>query len=450
MLTRDLESLDAWLATARVLLIDDQPANLTFLRHVLEPEGYGQLTLMSDSIDAIDRFSELDPDVIIVDLWMPGLDGFDFIARVEALLPEGSYLPILVATGDHTPEARRRALSAGARDFLTKPLSPAEVRLRVRNLLETRFLHEQLRCHNALLEQRVAERTHELEEARLEMLYRLARAAEFRDDESGQHTLRVGRIAGRIAQVLGLADEEHELIARAAPLHDIGKIGVPDAVLLKRGQLDAQERVIIERHAVIGADILSGSRYSLLQLAEEIALCHHERWDGRGYPRGLARDEIPISGRVVAVADVFDALTHDRPYKRAWTVRDALAEIEANAGTQFDPDVVEALLRVAPEAGLLAAETRDTRAEPLTPSMIAALVASAAGAGPGADPAADAPAHAGAAPHGVPTVDAGVVAALHRSEQTRDALEHEVRLLRRQLARHEAHVVRVGRWTQPN
>jgi putative nucleotidyltransferase with HDIG domain len=192
-----------------------------------------------------------------------------------------------------------------------------------------------------------------LEEARLEILYRLARAAEFRDDQTGRHTLRVGRIAGRIAQVLGLQQEAQELIARAAPLHDIGKIGIPDGVLLKQDRLAPQERQIIQTHTVIGADILSGSRFALLQLAEEIALSHHERWDGRATRTAWRATRIPIAGRIVAVADVFDALTHDRPYKAAWTVREALTEIEANAGTQFDPAVVEALLRIAPEMRLL-------------------------------------------------------------------------------------------------
>lgn len=366
MQLRDPNAMDMWLSGARVLVVDDQPANLTFLQHVLETEGYGELITMSDSTEALERFIEISPDAVIVDLWMPQLDGLDFIAGVQKLLPAGCYLPILVATGDSSAESRRRALSAGARDFLTKPLSPAEVRLRVRNLLETRFLHEQMRVHNLLLEERVAERTHELEEARLEMLYRLARAAEFRDDQSGQHTLRVGRVAGRIAQVIGLPRESQELIARAAPLHDIGKIGIPDAVLLKPGRLQPVEREVIETHTVIGAEILSGSRYPLLQLAEETALSHHERWDGHGYPRRLAGENIPLVGRIVAVADVFDALTHDRPYKDAWTVRAALTEIEANAGTQFDPTIVEALLRVAPEVGVL--ETSSDLTDPFLPT----------------------------------------------------------------------------------
>jgi putative two-component system response regulator len=429
MLKRDLEGLHAWLAGARVLVVDDEPANLTFLRHVLEPEGYGELITMNDSVEALDRLQELSPDVVVVDLWMPALDGFEFITRMLDQLPPDTYLPALVTTGDHTPEARRRALSVGARDFLTKPLSPAEVRLRVRNLLETRFLHVQLRHHNTQLEERVGERTHELEEARLEILHRLARAAEFRDDQSGQHTLRVGRLSGRIAQVLGLPRETCELIVRAAPLHDIGKIGVPDSVLLKPGRLDPQERGVIESHTAIGAEILSGSRYPLLQLAEEIALNHHERWDGTGYPRRLAGDRIPISGRIVAAADVFDALTHERPYKRAWTARDALAEIEAHAGTQFDPAVVEALLRVAPEADAIAGLLRGDVPADTAPSAPGDRVPSIVRARP---------------------VDVNAMVALRRLQEERDALMREVGQLRRQLALHETGVVGVDPWAQPN
>jgi putative two-component system response regulator len=441
MRSGDTQALDAWLSGARVLLLDDQPANLTFLRHVLETERYAELIALSDSAHALDRFDELRPDLIIMDLWMPGLDGLDFIARVQDRLPAGVYLPILVATGDHTPETRRRALSAGARDFLTKPLSPAEVRLRVRNLLETRFLHEQLRGHNVLLEHRVAERTHELEETRLEVLYRLARAAEFRDDESGKHTLRVGRLAGRIAQVLGLPAETRDLIARAAPLHDIGKIGIPDGVLLKVGRLDPEERAVIETHTRIGAEILSGSRFPLLQLAEEIALSHHERWDGTGYPRRLAGHEIPLPGRIVAVADVFDALTHDRPYKRAWTMRETLAEMQACAGTQFDPAIVDVLLRIAPEAGLLEA---DVGGEAWHATVARQPVEVAPRPAETASPAAE------PAPRAAPAIDLGGVAAMRRLMEERDQLAREVVELRRQIALRGAEQVTHGGWTQPH
>jgi putative two-component system response regulator len=340
---------------ARIVILDDEPANVEFLHHVLRGQGYGDLLGSTDARRIATQLDEVRPDLVILDLMMPGFDGFEFMEHLHAWLPTDDYVPVLVVTGDTSAQTRRRALAAGAADFLTKPLSPAEVRLRVRNLLHTRFLHSALRGQNVLLEGRVAERTAELDEARQDILDRLARAAEFRDDDTGQHTHRVARLAGRLAQVLGLPEEEVELIRKAAPLHDVGKIGIPDSILLKEGRLTREERALMETHAAIGARILSGSRSSLLRLAEEIALTHHERWDGEGYPQGLSGSAIPLSGRIVAVADVFDSLTHVRPYKRAWTVRETLAEFRAGAGRQFDPDLVEVLLRVAPEVVALEA-----------------------------------------------------------------------------------------------
>ena len=354
-----MEDQTPWREHARVLLLDDEPANLEFMLRVLEPEGYGGLLAFSDPVVAADRLRHMNPDLVVLDIVMPHLDGFGFLEHMRRVIEPGRYLPALVVTADPAPDVRRRALSAGAKDFMTKPLSPAELRLRVRNLLETRYLHEQLRVHNELLEHRVEERTRELEEARLDVLYRLARAAEYRDDQTGRHTLRVGRLAGRLAQVLGLAKDAHELLRRAAPLHDIGKIGIPDSILLKPDRLDDAEIAVMQTHTVIGANILAGSRHPLLRLAEEIALSHHERWDGMGYPNALAGADIPVAGRIVAVADVFDSLTHVRPYKHAWSIRDALAEIENEAGTQFDPQVVEALLRVGPEVPILEAEATE-------------------------------------------------------------------------------------------
>ncbi|MEJ2187504.1 MAG: response regulator [Gemmatimonadota bacterium] len=337
---------------ARILILDDEPANREFLRHVLQPEGYGQLLEMSDGRDALDRLDELCPDIILLDLMMPEFDGFAFMDALRGR-PGVKNLPIVALTADPTAAIRRRALASGASDFMARPLSHADVRLRVRNLLATRFLHEELRDYTALLEERVTERTRELEQARIEILERLARAAEFRDDDTGQHTVRVGRVAARLAQMLKLEPDEVELIRRAAPLHDIGKIGVPDAILLKEGRLTPEEQAVMRTHTKIGARILSGSRSPLLQLAERIAMTHHEHWDGDGYPDALSGEAIPLEGRIVAVADVFDSLTHERPYKVAWTARDTLAYIEDHAGAQFDAVVVEALLRIAPEIRVL-------------------------------------------------------------------------------------------------
>jgi putative two-component system response regulator len=230
----------------------------------------------------------------------------------------------------------------GARDFVTKPLDPAEVLIRIRNLLEVRFLQRELREQNKLLEQSVSERTRDLDESRFEMLERLALAAEYRDDATGEHTKRVGRTAALIARALEQPEPAVELIEQAAPLHDVGKIGIPDEILLKPRKLDAEEFDVIKTHVTIGRSILSDSRSPLLQMAEEIAFTHHERWDGNGYVSGMKGADIPDSGRIVAVADVFDALTHERPYKEAMPVLEAVEEIHGLAGSQFDPVVVEA------------------------------------------------------------------------------------------------------------
>lgn len=408
----------------RILIVDDEPANTEFLRHVLEPEGYGELVEFSDGATALASLDDVEPDVILLDLMMPEMDGYQFLERLTRQRSPETYLPVMVVTADTSAEAQRRALSLGARDFLTKPLSPADVRLRVRNLLETRLLQARLREYNTLLEDRVNERTKELETARLEILDRLARAAEYRDDDTGQHTQRVGHVAARLAAVLGQPPEMVELIRRAAPLHDIGKIGIPDAILLKEGRLTAQERAVMEGHTRIGTDILSGSRFPLLQLAEEIAYVHHERWDGAGYPEGLAGEAIPLSGRIVAVADVFDSLTHERPYKKAWSMKETLDEMQACSGTQFDPSVVEAMLRIAPEARVLAQA-----------SSIPVVTAGArAGNGRRAEPVAETD---------------PLVIRLREAEAEREALKREVRSLKGKLARRESRIAELSEKVTP-
>lgn len=333
----------------RILIIDDEEMNIQLLERIFEPAGAAAVISTTDPRRALDLYREHRPDLVLLDLKMPHLEGHEVLAQLREDTPADAYVPILVLTSDGSGEARRRALSGGANDFLTKPFSPVEVRLRTQNLLETRFLHLALKDHNRLLEQRVRERTaelvrrtEELEDARIEILERLARAAEFRDDETGLHTRRVGRVSALLAETLGLPRADVELIRRAAPLHDVGKIGIPDAVLLKDGRLTPEEFEIMKSHTVIGAEILSGSHVALLAVGREIALTHHERWDGRGYPVGLAGERIPLAGRAVAVADVFDALTHPRPYKRAWSADAAVAEIQREAGGQFDPEVSRA------------------------------------------------------------------------------------------------------------
>jgi putative two-component system response regulator len=336
---------------ARILIVDDEPANVDLLRRVLERAGFTRIEATNDPRETAPLYVRSRPDLILLDLHMPQMDGLAVMDQLNQIA-EASYLPILMLTGDMTPESRREALSRGAKDFVNKPFHADEVLLRIRTLLETRFLYLQIQSQNQILEAKVRERTRELEAAQMEIIERLARAAEFRDDNTGQHTERVGQMAAVLARHMSLPDSLISLIRRAAPLHDVGKIGIPDSVLLKLGKLTPDEFELVKTHTTIGARILSGSRYALLRLAEEIAFSHHERWDGSGYV-GLTGDQIPLAGRIVAVADVFDALTQKRPYKAAWPVADAVAEIDRQKGRQFDPIVVDAFMRVIGEQAKL-------------------------------------------------------------------------------------------------
>ena len=331
--------------SVRILVIDDQQPNLRLLERMLWRGGYLQVRGVTDPRTARAVFLEFEPDLILLDWQMPHLNGADVLEQIRPLVPRDAFLPVVVLTGDGSPESRQLALSSGANDFLTKPFDATEVMLRIRNLLVTRSLHLQLRREKELLDDRVRERTAELEIARIETIERLARAAEYRDDDTGQHARRVGNISALIAAELGETPERVELLRRAAPLHDVGKIGIPDSILLKPRALTAEEFAVIRTHTVIGAQILAGSGNPLLQMAEEIARSHHEHWNGEGY-LGMRGDEIPLTGRIVAVVDMFDALVNERPYKRAWPVGDAIAEIQRLRGAQLDPQEVDAFIAV--------------------------------------------------------------------------------------------------------
>jgi putative two-component system response regulator len=331
---------------ARILILDDEHAYVSLLVGMLEAAGYQQIRTTLVPVDALRIFPEYLPDIVLLDMHMPQMDGVEVLRHMQQLLPPGEFVPMLMLTGDMSASVRREALAGGAIDFITKPFQVGEVLLRIRNLLQTRMLHRELRVRNEQLEERVRDRTKELEQARLDILYRLARAAEFRDDATGEHTRRVGTMAGRIAAALGLDAERSDTIGRAAMLHDIGKIGIPDRILLKPEPLTPEEFEVIKQHTIIGRDILAGSPAPLLQTAELIAFSHHERWDGRGY-HGLSADGIPIEGRIVAVADTWDALVNDRPYRSAQSAGAAIEEIESERGTQFDPEVLDAFLSIA-------------------------------------------------------------------------------------------------------
>ncbi len=344
---------DALVRDAGVLIIDDEPANVRFLEDALRPAGYQRLIATTDPREAERLFREMSPDLVLLDLIMPHLDGVQVLERLRRLLGPDDFVPFVILSADSTPTSVRRALSAGAHDYLTKPLRVHEIRLRIRNLLETRRLHIELRRQNCALEERVAERTRELrlqtaelEDARAEILARLGRAAEYRDDQTGEHTTRVGRLAVLIGTELGLAPADLELLERVAPLHDVGKIGIPDHILLRPGVLTSAEFDRMQEHTRIGAELLGGSRHAILSRAAGIALSHHEHWDGTGYPGALAGEQIPLDARIVAVADVFDSLTHARPYKPAWTTAETIDYLEQQSGRQFDPDVAAALIHL--------------------------------------------------------------------------------------------------------
>ncbi len=338
---------------ARILVVDDESLCTKTVATILRRAGYSHVEELNDPHLAEERFREFAPDLVLLDLRMPGMDGLQVLKRLVASTPPATYLPVVMMTGDDRPEVREQALSAGARDFLGKPFDRAEVLLRIRNLLETRALHRELQAKNHELEARVLERTAEVADAQLEVLERLARAAEYRDDDTGHHTERVADLAARLAAKLDLPASEVDLIARAAPLHDVGKIGVPDSILLKRGRLTDEESRVMKRHTIIGATMLCGGHSRLVRMAETIARSHHERWNGSGYPDGMRGDAIPLCARIVSLVDFFDALTHARPYRPAVPLDMTLAEVARMRGEHFDPSLVDAFLEVANHAALI-------------------------------------------------------------------------------------------------
>jgi putative two-component system response regulator len=324
--------------TQKILIVDDQIANIRLLEMILQNAGYEDCWSTTDPTQALWLFESCKPDIMLLDLQMPQMDGFAVMKQIREAYPEEN-VPVLILTADATVPTKHRALGEGARDFLCKPFDEVEVLLRIRNLLE-------IRSYAIQLEAKVLERTAELDLARLEVLERLAHAGEYRDTDTGLHTHRVANTTALIAKELGMCPSQVEDLYHAAPLHDIGKIGIDDAILRKPGKLTDEEFAAMKRHVTIGQEILSGSTSQVLRLAEEIALYHHERWDGKGYLR-IAGPAIPLSARIVSVADVFDALTHERPYKPAWPVAEAVAEIRAGSGTQFDPRIVVAFMTLS-------------------------------------------------------------------------------------------------------
>lgn len=324
---------------AHILVVDDDEGTVNGLDRILKRAGFQHVLCLTDSRRVLPEVQSFEPDVLLLDLNMPHLDGFTVMRQVRDRLAPGEYFPILVISGEMDVEVQQRALAHGATDFLGKPYDAAEVVLRLRNLLDARMLYRRWQRHSV-------EQMQEIRSLQLALADRLAMLAELRDYQGGAHTKRVGVLAERIALAMGVPADEAELIGRAAQLHDIGKLTIPDAILLKDGALTLEEMDIQKSHTTAGSRVLSGSSSRILQLGEEIALYHHESWDGTGYTPGLAGETIPLAARITAVADTFDALRHDRPYQRAHSLEAAVDQIVDLTGTRFDPAVVEAFLHV--------------------------------------------------------------------------------------------------------
>jgi putative two-component system response regulator len=330
---------------ASILIVDDQEVDVALLESMLRQEGYHDIRSLTDSRLVDEAFLEFQPDILLLDIHMPHIDGIGVIDNLVKL-PGGDILPIIVITDEGERPVRHQALEAGARDFLEKPLDPSEATARIRNILEARLLHDRLLKHDETVDERVKERIRELQESQLEVITRLMSAAEHRDDVTGGHITRMSLITKALAPHCGMNEEETQLLFHSACMHDIGKIGVPDEVLNKPGPLDEEEWGVMRQHPQFGAEILANGGSPLLRMAERVALYHHEKWDGTGYPKGLSGEDIPLEARVCAVADVLDALISRRPYKEPWPLDEALDQIRANAGSHFDPAVVEQLDKI--------------------------------------------------------------------------------------------------------
>ena len=341
-----------------VLLIDDSQANLAVYKGIVRHQPGSFAVAFTSSSDALRWCAGNEPAIVVVDYSMPDPNGVEFIRRFRRL-PGKAEIPVIMITGEEDRALRYKALEAGANDFLQKPIDVIECSVRFRNMLDLSRSRKQLENRAQSLAEEVKRGTADVLARERETIMRLARAAEYRDSQTGLHIVRMAHYARAIGTAAGLGESERELLFLAAPMHDIGKVAIPDSILLKPGTLDAAEFAIMQQHTTIGYSILNGSDSKLLQEAAEIALTHHEKFDGSGYPRGLKADGIPLSGRICAISDVFDAVTSVRPYKEAWPLDAAIAEIARNAGQHFDPRLVRAFMSIIPEIVRLKEEHAD-------------------------------------------------------------------------------------------
>ena len=367
---RSMMSVRAVDKTAKIMIVDDEPLNVMTFRQHLKMEGYEKIVTTSDAREALHMLRSERPDVLLLDIRMPEISGLD-ILRVVGLDPVLQHIPVLILTAASDPATRKQALDLGASDFLQKPIDPNELLPRVRNAVVIKKHYDMASSETARLEQQVERRTRQLEATRQQLILCLARAAEHRDNDTGNHVIRVGRYTAIIARQMGYPENRLEMLEQAAQLHDVGKIGIPDSILFKPGKLAYDEYDLMKKHCALGRQIIEPisekewnilkthtrigesmlhvRSSSLLMLAARIAQTHHERWDGKGYPLGLLGEDIPLEGRIVAVADVFDALSSKRPYKEPFPRQKCFDILREGRGTQFDPSVIDAFFDCSDE-----------------------------------------------------------------------------------------------------
>lgn len=333
---------------AKILVVDDEIVNVRLLEKVFNTIEYTNVTCTQDPTQVVSLYQEFNFDLILLDLDMPILDGYGVMDQLNELT-KNNLPPILVLTAQHMQSYRQRALDKGARDYVTKPFDVNELLSRVNNLLQAQMANKYMRYQNEILEQKVQQRTRIIHDTRLQVVRRLGIAAEYRDEETGLHIIRMSKMAVVIAKAIDMNEEQCDLLLNAAPMHDVGKIGIPDKILLKSGKFEPDEWAVMQTHAQIGADILSGDDSDLMIMAHDIAISHHEKWNGNGYPKGLQGEAIPLVGRITALVDVFDALTSVRPYKKAWSVEKAVDLIKEESGQHFDPELVDIFLEKLPD-----------------------------------------------------------------------------------------------------
>jgi putative two-component system response regulator len=343
----------------KILVVDDEDRNLRLMELLLTPFGYDVITAINGE-EALEKVHEISPDVILLDIMMPKTDGFE-VARQLKREEETKIIPIVMVTALNEVEDRVKALEAGADDFLNKPVDKTELRARVQSLVKVKACNDHMRNYQKELEIEVAKTTKQLRQAfkklkevSLQSIYQLCRAAEYKDENTGEHIKRMSYYASAVARKMGLNKQTVENLLYTVPMHDVGKIGIPDHILLKPGKLNDKEWEIMKQHTIIGAQILSGSDAEFIKLAQIIALTHHEKWDSSGYPEGLEGRKIPLVGRIAAIADVFDALTSRRPYRiKPFPLEKAFNYIKKERGQHFDPGVVDAFFAAKDEILLI-------------------------------------------------------------------------------------------------